>query len=135
MHSLRRVERIKIWIECSTYFSQFSDTRHIDAKKKWHLSSKDKFCSLITIYERKLLPFLSCLKICNIFLEVGKDEFVFHAFKWQTKIILFKSLNKSKIWKQMSLPKITHLYSDPVRGLLGLPLFLKSVNSVLFSCL
>lgn len=134
MHSWRLMEKIEILIECSTYFSQLSGTRHIGAKK-WHLSSKDQLCSLITIYERKLLPFLSCLKICNIFVEVRKDEFVFHAFKWQTKIILFKSPNKFKIWKQMSLPKITHLYSDSVRGLLGFPLFLKSVNSVLFSCL
>lgn len=69
-------------------------------------------------------------KFGNFFLKVGKDEFIFHAFKWQTKIILFKSPNKSQIWKQMSLPKITHLYSDPVGGLLGLPLFLKiKVNS------
>ena len=82
---------------------------------------------------KKIIAIFIMSQICNIFLEVGKDEFVFHAFKWQTKIILFKSPNKFKIWKQMSLPKITHLYSDPIRGLLGLLLFLKSVNSVLFS--
>ena len=105
MHSLRRVERIKIWIECSTYFSQFSDTRHIDAKKKWHLSSKDKFCSLITIYERKLLPFLSCLKICNIFLEVGKDEFVFHAFNDKLKSFCLSHLINPRYENKCHSPK------------------------------